>query len=156
VSLSKGSRFKVLTRDHFTCRYCGRSAPGVVLHVDHVHPKSRGGSDSFDNLVTACRDCNSGKSARLLPEGRPAALTRETVPHVDRCGICRPSKLYAAVAEEPKKEGYVAYYQCEHGHAWRTFWSSEIRMTAEQVLYEVATDDLAVRMEARRAEAIHA
>jgi len=38
MSLSKTARFKILVRDHFTCRYCGRSAPSVELHVDHVHP----------------------------------------------------------------------------------------------------------------------
>ena len=67
MSLSKRTRFRVLTRDRFTCRYCGRSAPAVVLHIDHIHPASRGGSNDESNLVTACVDCNGSKSDKILP-----------------------------------------------------------------------------------------
>ena len=63
-SMNASLRWAVLERDAFTCRYCGRSAPQVVLHVDHVKPRSAGGEDSFENLVTACQDCNLGKSTR--------------------------------------------------------------------------------------------
>lgn len=51
-TLSKRERFEVLKRDGFICRYCGRSAPTVVLHVDHVEPLSKGGSDHRDNMVS--------------------------------------------------------------------------------------------------------
>jgi 5-methylcytosine-specific restriction endonuclease McrA len=59
-------RFTVLLRDGFRCRYCGRTAaePGVVLHVDHVVPLVAGGATSEDNLMTACSECNLGKSTR--------------------------------------------------------------------------------------------
>jgi hypothetical protein len=56
-------RWHVLERDGFTCRYCGQSAPEVRLEVDHVLPRSRGGGDELDNLVTACWSCNQGKKA---------------------------------------------------------------------------------------------
>jgi ribosomal protein L37AE/L43A len=59
-------RFKVLMRDNFTCRYCGRKAPNVVLHTDHILPKSKGGKTIMENLTTACEDCNIGKSDTLL------------------------------------------------------------------------------------------
>jgi 5-methylcytosine-specific restriction endonuclease McrA len=61
-------RFRVLQRDGFRCRYCGRSgsAPGVVLHVDHVVPLAAGGTSTEDNLVTACEECNLGKSTMAL------------------------------------------------------------------------------------------
>jgi len=59
-------RFLVLERDNFTCKYCGRKAPNVELHVDHIQPKSIGGLDELTNLVAACRDCNFGKSDVLL------------------------------------------------------------------------------------------
>lgn len=57
-------------RDHFTCVYCGRSAPEVVLHVDHVLPVSEGGTNDIGNLVTACADCNLGKGASIIDTGR--------------------------------------------------------------------------------------
>lgn len=64
--LSKGLslRFRVLLRDQFKCVYCGRTPreDDVKLEVDHVHPKSKGGQDTMDNLVTACWECNQGKS----------------------------------------------------------------------------------------------
>ena len=65
-------RFRILARDGFRCRYCGRpgSAPGVVLHVDHVVPLAAGGTTSEGNLRTACEECNLGKSTRaVLPAG---------------------------------------------------------------------------------------
>src|SRR4030095_14227112 len=61
-------RFEVFKRDSFTCQYCGRSAPDVLLEVDHIEPKSDGGEDSILNLITACRDCNGGKSATPLSD----------------------------------------------------------------------------------------
>jgi len=93
--LSAKKRFEVFKRDNFTCRYCGRSVSSedlpvlkksddpaldelmvqmklakyeVILEVDHVIPRSRGGGDDMDNLMTACKDCNRGKGARLLAE----------------------------------------------------------------------------------------
>lgn len=60
-------RFQVLTRDGFKCRYCGQAAPHVELQVDHVHPRSKGGEDTLDNLVASCRECNLGKRDVLLP-----------------------------------------------------------------------------------------
>ena len=66
MSLSKKSRFEVFKRDGFQCGYCGKTPPEVSLEVDHIEPKSRGGSDDINNLITACFDCNRGKSNRTL------------------------------------------------------------------------------------------
>lgn len=59
------TRWSVLRRDGFTCQYCGQKAPNVILHVDHVNPKSNGGEYSMENLVTACGACNVGKGEFL-------------------------------------------------------------------------------------------
>lgn len=63
MAVTKRLRYEVLRRDQHTCRYCGNSAPEVKLTVDHVLPVALGGSDDPTNLVTACADCNAGKSA---------------------------------------------------------------------------------------------
>ncbi len=55
-------RWKVFARDKFTCQYCGRPAPEVVLHLDHKVPVSAGGEFSEENLLTCCSACNIGKS----------------------------------------------------------------------------------------------
>ena len=68
MAVSKKIRFEVFKRDSFTCQYCGRSAPDIVLNLDHVHPRSGGGTDDITNLVTACYACNAGKSDRLLSD----------------------------------------------------------------------------------------
>lgn len=63
MAVSKRLRFEILRRDNHACRYCGRCAPDVPLTVDHVIPEALGGSDDPSNLVTACKDCNAGKSS---------------------------------------------------------------------------------------------
>ena len=67
-ALSPRQRFETLHRDGFRCRYCGRtpSIDGVTLHVDHLIPRKEGGDNAPSNLVTACQDCNLGKSSQLL------------------------------------------------------------------------------------------
>ena len=67
-SISKTMRFEIFKRDSFTCQYCGRMAPDVVLEVDHIHPVSKGGDNDILNLVTSCMDCNRGKGARKLTQ----------------------------------------------------------------------------------------
>ena len=67
-SLSKKIRFEVFKRDKFQCQYCGKSAPDIVLNVDHIDPVANGGSNEIINLVTSCFDCNQGKKARLLSD----------------------------------------------------------------------------------------
>lgn len=45
-NISKGKRFDIFKRDGFTCQYCGKQPPGVVLHVDHITPVSKGGTNN--------------------------------------------------------------------------------------------------------------
>ena len=58
------SRRGVLRRDDHRCAYCGRTANTI----DHVQPRSRGGRDSWDNLVACCLRCNNIKSDRTPAE----------------------------------------------------------------------------------------
>ena len=66
--ITKKMRFEIFKRDKFTCQYCGRMAPDVILEVDHIKPVSKGGKNEFINLVTSCRDCNRGKKDRELSD----------------------------------------------------------------------------------------
>lgn len=56
----------VLARDGARCAYCG--ADSVRLQLDHIVPRSRGGSDDPENLTPACGPCNASKGARELGE----------------------------------------------------------------------------------------
>jgi 5-methylcytosine-specific restriction endonuclease McrA len=58
------SRRAVFVRDDYTCQYCGLAAE----NVDHVLPRSRGGPHVWENVVAACRRCNSRKEDRLPHE----------------------------------------------------------------------------------------
>ena len=69
MSLSVRTRFDVFKRDRYTCQYCGKTPPDVLLEVDHITPRAAGGGDEMANLTSACWECNRGKGARLLEEG---------------------------------------------------------------------------------------
>ena len=61
--IPRGMRHEVFKRDNYTCVECGaRKEDGATLHVDHIIPVSKGGTDELDNLQTLCSDCNLNKS----------------------------------------------------------------------------------------------
>lgn len=64
MTVSKRLRYEILTRDAYTCRYCGAKAPNVELVIYHVVPVALGGRDEPTNLVTSCTACNLGKGAQ--------------------------------------------------------------------------------------------
>jgi hypothetical protein len=75
-AISKKDRFEVFKRDKFTCQYCGRKAPEVVLVIDHITPVAEGGPNTLLNYVTACIECNQGKGARQLNDDAVVAKQR--------------------------------------------------------------------------------
>ena len=62
------TRKNILHRDNNACQYCGYK--GDKLSIDHVIPRSRGGPDSWDNVVTACFPCNVMKGNRTPKEAQ--------------------------------------------------------------------------------------
>jgi hypothetical protein len=73
--VSKKLRFEVFKRDSFRCQYCGKSAPEVVLEIDHVTPVVDGGKSDILNLITSCNPCNAGKGKRPLSDS--SAITKQ-------------------------------------------------------------------------------
>jgi len=76
-SLTKKMRFEVFKRDSFTCQYCGRMAPDVVLEVDHINAVANGGKNEIMNLVTSCFDCNRGKGKKKLSDKKEIEIQQE-------------------------------------------------------------------------------
>lgn len=76
-------RFEIFKRDQFKCQYCGKAAPDVVLHLDHINPVSKGGDNDILNLITSCIDCNSGKSDRLLTDNSILEKQRKMLEELD-------------------------------------------------------------------------
>lgn len=62
------SRRNIYKRDRFTCQYCGEQPGSEELTLDHVLPRSRGGTSTWENCVLACIDCNATKADRTPTE----------------------------------------------------------------------------------------
>jgi 5-methylcytosine-specific restriction endonuclease McrA len=74
LNLSKQNVYK---RDGFKCVYCGS---GANLTLDHVIPRSRGGDNSWENLVTCCRRCNAKKDDQTPEEAKMKMSTKPYAP----------------------------------------------------------------------------
>lgn len=85
----------ILARDHYRCAYCGR--PGART-VDHVFPKSRGGDESYGNLVAACGDCNGRKADRTPEE---AGMPLLWIPRAPRDDLKRQRTIWRNLAPTP-------------------------------------------------------
>jgi 5-methylcytosine-specific restriction endonuclease McrA len=70
------TRSAVFARDGNRCQYCGRSAECL----DHVIPRSKGGTHTWENVVACCRTCNVRKADRFLPETSMRLVTKPQVP----------------------------------------------------------------------------
>ena len=91
---SAAVRIRALKRDKYKCTYCGVSGNEAELEVDHIVPKSKGGSHHIANLTTACRKCNQKKSNRPM---------QATIQHCEPIGLVG---LYAILLDD---EGYMKY-----------------------------------------------
>ena len=70
----------ILVRDGFKCAYCGEKSQ--KLTIDHIIPRSRGGKDSFENCVAACRSCNRRKGGRIPSEANMHLILKPYQPTV--------------------------------------------------------------------------
>lgn len=82
-NISKKTRFEVFKRDNFTCQYCGRMAPDVILEIDHINPISNGGNNNILNLITSCFECNRGKGKRTLTENEEIKKQQEMLKEIN-------------------------------------------------------------------------
>ena len=96
------NRRAVFARDGHRCQYCGAAAE----NIDHVVPRSRGGTHTWDNVVAACRPCNTRKEDRFLHETnlrlrRPPRIPRERLFVLIATGGVRPDwEPYLRVGHE--------------------------------------------------------
>lgn len=69
----------LLERENHCCIYCGIHASKAKMQIEHVVPRSKGGTDSLDNLVLSCRACNEAKGNQDIQtylKGKPSVLSR--------------------------------------------------------------------------------
>jgi 5-methylcytosine-specific restriction endonuclease McrA len=99
------SRQNIYARDRNTCQYCGRVFARIELTLDHITPRSRGGRNSWENLVTCCTPCNRKKADQTLDESgmtllhRPRPASVHTSRHV----------LRTMGADDPVWQRYLYY-----------------------------------------------
>lgn len=104
----KFSRLNIYTRDAFTCQYCARRFVTEDLTFDHVHPRSRGGKTTWENIVTCCIPCNALKADKTTTEAGMEPRKR------------------------PKKPAFLPTMGVRLGRldqvppAWRLYWFNEL------------------------------
>ena len=76
----RATRNNIIWRDKNTCQYCGYVGTSSNLTLDHVLPKSRGGDNSWLNLVTCCKKCNQKKRDRTPEEADMKLLNKPVKP----------------------------------------------------------------------------
>ena len=74
------SRKNILMRDERTCQYCSRKSSSEELTLDHVIPRSKGGLNTFTNIVTCCKQCNIKKGNKTLKEVGMKLIKQPEVP----------------------------------------------------------------------------
>lgn len=74
------SRHNIFLRDDNTCQYCRRRLPRNELNLDHVIPRSQGGSTTWENVVCSCIPCNLGKANRTPEQAGMRLLRKPTRP----------------------------------------------------------------------------
>lgn len=73
------NRMRIYKRDNYECIYCGSVKQ---LTLDHVIPKSRGGKNTWDNLVTCCFTCNLKKGNKTPDEAKMVMRTKPYIPNI--------------------------------------------------------------------------
>ena len=104
------NRHTVFARDEHRCQYCGNRLPGSQLSLDHVIPRSRGGSTSWENVVCACLKCNVKKGGRTPQEARMKLVRQPVRP--------KRSPLLSVKLGNPKYESWKSWLHtayCEAG-----------------------------------------
>ncbi len=126
MAIPKRTRFEVLRRDNYTCRYC-RSTDNP-LTIDHVTPVSLGGTDDPSNLVACCKDCNAGKASSSLDAEHVAQVDDDAA----RWARARERALELAAtnriaAEERRQPFYEAWLGWDKdGSALPADWTASV------------------------------
>jgi hypothetical protein len=115
MAVSRRLRYEILRRDDHACRYCGQRAPDVPLTVDHVIPVALGGTDEPANLVTACKDCNAGKSA----SSPDASIVSNVADDALRWAAAMQRAAEIQAQDQQARQAYVDAF----GEAWGNYYS---------------------------------
>ena len=93
--ISKSRRLAIYDKSGYRCHYCGTCLTYDTATIDHIIARENGGQNNDENLVMACRSCNSRKNKKTLEEFRLfISLNNKTAPVVyNQCQIDQINKL---------------------------------------------------------------
>jgi len=74
------SRYNIFARDKNTCQYCGYKFPRSELNLDHVIPRSQGGTSTWENVVCSCHRCNRKKGGKTPDQARMKLIAHPRKP----------------------------------------------------------------------------
>ena len=74
------SRHNIFARDKNTCQYCGKQFPRLDLNLDHIIPRSQGGTSTWENVVCSCHQCNRKKGGKTPEQARIKLISQPKRP----------------------------------------------------------------------------
>ncbi|MDH4264802.1 MAG: HNH endonuclease [Deltaproteobacteria bacterium] len=74
------SRYNIFARDKNTCQYCGKKFPRLDLNLDHIIPRSQGGTSIWGNVVCSCHQCNRKKGGKTPEQARMKLISQPRRP----------------------------------------------------------------------------
>ena len=98
------------------CYYCAKDLPIADMHIDHMLPAKRGGTNDMSNLVAACRSCNIGKGDRTPEEWRAPKPKQHKMP---------PAVIQIRLDSPWKKRGQVAL--AKRQQTWQSILEPHVR-----------------------------
>ena len=115
------TRYNIYLRDKFTCAYCGNKHEAKDLSFDHLHPRSKGGKTTWENILTSCIRCNQIKNDKSLedvvyPKGHDKAGQRMKL-------FYNP---YIPTAEQFRRADRLNYSQLHDSWENYIYWESEL------------------------------
>lgn len=110
----KFNRFNIFRRDGGKCQYCGREFPKRDLTIDHVIPRSLGGTSRWDNVVCSCGSCNRKKGGRTPEQAKMKLLTRPGEPQWGPF-----TEIYARAVRYKEWEPFVSFVDA-------SYWNVEL------------------------------
>ena len=113
--ITRQRRLAIYMRDGMACCYCGAGIEdGAMLTLDHVKPHCQGGNGNNENLITACRKCNSSRgdrdievfTAKVAEYIDHGATAQAILDHINDC-LARPVDQKAAKAMIERRGSYA-------------------------------------------------
>ena len=129
---SSAVRIRVMKRDKFQCTYCGVPGTHAELEVDHIIPKSKGGSHHMSNLTTSCRKCNQSKSDGFAPKKFIAPTTNMPIGmfvHILKNGQIHNQ---GCIIGEDQNGVFLQRFEWLMGNPSDVIWISKVRLYDEK------------------------